>query len=48
VLQRFEACRAALGIVLVQVDGDCKSVTAAPMTAESVMSAEFNLNVSGV
>ena len=48
VLQRFEACRAELDIVLLPVGGDRKSVTAAPMPADSAMSAEFNLNLSGV
>jgi hypothetical protein len=48
VLQRLEACRAELDIVLLPVGGDRESVTAAPMPAEPAMSAEFNLNVSGV
>jgi biotin carboxylase len=39
VLQRFEACRTGLGIVLLPVGGDRESVTAAPMQAESVTSA---------
>jgi biotin carboxylase len=48
VLQSFEACSAGLGIVLLPVGGDRESVTSAPMQAEPVTSAEFNLNVSGV
>ena len=48
VLQRLEACRAGLGIVLLPVGGDRESVTAAPMPAMSAPSAELNLNVNGV
>jgi biotin carboxylase len=45
VFQRFEACRAKLGIVLLPVgeDGDGESLTAAPMQAEPMTGLEFNL-----
>jgi biotin carboxylase len=45
VFQRFEACRAKLGIVLLPVgeDGDRESLTAAPMQAEPMTGLEFNL-----
>lgn len=48
VLQSFAACRAGLGIILLPVGEDSESVTAAPMPAESVTSAELSLNVNGV